>query len=735
MTQAWKAVSTPLMLALAVLACQLWSVSALAAPSAKIIRIDAQPVVDGNSLTMTMVVDLGEPRTPSAALAPCGPPSKKLEYLGCAADALEKPGASYAPIAWPPHDKVDAEPDTEAEKDSVALTVAVDGADMPAELISRSRWGALAKEEGKVGTAYLILIDASATMGARLENAKAVARALVQQRGKNDIFNVKHFNDATWFAGSGWTNDQGALAAAIDGVYKAEEAPGRSRPLFDLIKNSALEGFGELGNRAQKASTPMHHALVVLSDGWAGTDFGGSAPALAQELGRLFADGILDENNLTAPRMPVPVISVWFPAAGFEEAFENARQFMQNLAVHSVGGAFFIAPDRGAERGAAISKSIRQRFNAMHVLEWRVPCLEASTSQSVKLLFRDEKSPILGDGWRGVPMAVDPRSWTLAVDAEATQRKADREPLQPGGTATILGRFCWGNDYERAEIYLVPKNQTLPEAGASEADARRARDDLTAKGLRATPIRSGDNYVEIRLPENDDFVSDGSARIIVVDGKSKRSSPSEPTTVLTLKASGSSSGSLGWIVQLVFGLAVIGLLVANLLRTNTMMRRRMATLPPPVVAGSGASPDLGRSVSRPPPAPVVSPGLSASGIGGAAANLSAATAGATVMFSAVPAAGTVQRARLGGAMGVFPVVPGRELVIGRDRGDIALLDARVSPSHARVKIDGGQLLVWDEGSEHGTFVNGARIAQRAWTSVAHGSVLRFGTTELMAQLE
>lgn len=697
--------------------------TAQAAPTAKIIRIDPRPSVDGTDVTLTMVVDVGEPRSPSKDLEACGEPSKAPAYLGCAGDALQKPTAFYAPVPWPPHEKVGAEADPGAEADAVAMTVTVNGADRPAELVSRTPWGKLVASDARFGTSYLIVIDASQTMKGRVEQAKAVAREIIAKRGKNDVFNVKWFDDATWYSGSGWTNDPKIANAAIDRIAGSQTPPGRSRPLFDLIKSSALEGFGELGNSTQKPPTPLHHALVVLSNGWAGTDFGGSPPALAQQLGKLFADGILDENNLTAPRTPVPIISVWFPAAGIEEAYENARQFMKNMAVPNVGGSFYIVASDAVARGRVIADITRKRIDAMHVLEWKLPCLAASTSQSFKLVFTSEDKPILGDGWANVPVAVDPRDWPLGVDNEASARSADRRPAEPGGSISIFGDFCWGNDFSRAEVYLIPKGDKVPDGG-NDSEAKKARDELTARGLRATPVRSGDNYVEVRLPDTDVFVGDGKARLIVVDGQTGRSSGTKEGKLLTVKAQGKAT-NLRSIFDIVFAVLVVGLLVANLLRGGgSAGRRRSSTLPAPVVAGSGDRPSV-VSPSRPDPPVASGPAPKVPG------------PAATVMFSATPPAGGVTGARLRTGAGVFQVTAGREFRIGRDATicDFPVQDPHLSAAHARFKIEQGRLFIVDESSEHGTFINGSRVSPGNWSPVHHGAIVRVGGLDLMVELE
>ena len=42
--------------------------------------------------------------------------------------------------------------------------------------------------------------------------------ALIGKFGKNDIVNVKYFDDATWFAGSGWTKDKKVVELGSDVV-------------------------------------------------------------------------------------------------------------------------------------------------------------------------------------------------------------------------------------------------------------------------------------------------------------------------------------------------------------------------------------------------------------------------------------------------------------------------------------------------------------------------------------
>ena len=63
--------------------------------------------------------------------------------------------------------------------------------------------------------------------------------------------------------------------------------------------------------------------------------------------------------------------------------------------------------------------------------------------------------------------------------------------------------------------------------------------------------------------------------------------------------------------------------------------------------------------------------------------------------------------------------------------DIVLNDTRVSRQHAWIMAREGQLLISDQGSTNGTFVNGERVTERA---LAHGDVLSFGGLEVNVQL-
>ena len=99
--------------------------------------------------------------------------------------------------------------------------------------------------------------------------------------------------------------------------------------------------------------------------------------------------------------------------------------------------------------------------------------------------------------------------------------------------------------------------------------------------------------------------------------------------------------------------------------------------------------------------------------------------------------GGASRATLQGPAGVFTVLPGLEMKAGRDGGQCAIFleNGQVSAVHASLKLEGGQLLVRDEGSTGGTTINGHPVSPGAWTPLHGGDRVAFGPVELTVTLE
>lgn len=76
--------------------------------------------------------------------------------------------------------------------------------------------------------------------------------------------------------------------------------------------------------------------------------------------------------------------------------------------------------------------------------------------------------------------------------------------------------------------------------------------------------------------------------------------------------------------------------------------------------------------------------------------------------------------------GEFPIVPDRELIIGRSNDiDVALIEDMVSRRHARVLLQNDTLIIEDLGSTNGTFVNGEKIRR---ARLKEGDKILIGTS-------
>ncbi len=80
---------------------------------------------------------------------------------------------------------------------------------------------------------------------------------------------------------------------------------------------------------------------------------------------------------------------------------------------------------------------------------------------------------------------------------------------------------------------------------------------------------------------------------------------------------------------------------------------------------------------------------------------------------------------------IFPLEPGRELVIGRrEDADVNIVDDGVSRRHASIRVEGEGALLKDLGSANGTYVDGARatearIADGARVYIGGATTLKF----------
>jgi hypothetical protein len=693
--------------------------SASAAPEAHIMRIDPRASTVDGSPVLTTVIELVQNKRMSDLTGVCATLSGAAN-LACVANKLEQPSALYSSFPFP--------------KDNAVLTVTVDGTDTPAKFLETVRWSDASAQPG-VGTAWLILIDAASTMGPRFDEAKAVGAAFVNSLGPNDIVDVMFFNDRAVVKDSKWVNNKATAVGAINAEVRTYPTQGRTRPLFNIIKTAATDGFKELGNAGQTVNVPLHQAMVVLSNGAAGGD-PGSVAATANVLREYLTKGRFPEENQVLPKTPVPVISIFFPSPLIEELGANAREFMEGLANTEIGGFYSIVQNGEAGRAPNIVNAVRTRFNKMHIVKWRVSCVAPTITQTFKLFFTNTTPPIAGDAtFKDVPVGIDPTTWPIDVDREATEKWAKKNPIYPGGNVKVFGNFCWGGNQQRAEIYMVPKNQAAPATlqGGNIEDAKRAQRTLIEAGMRGKATTAGDSVVEFELPNSEKFlVGKGEqmlARLVLYDNQARRTSAVTADKIISLRAREAPLPYL-LIAAITFGGVVLILLVVNLFRGGGRNKRAPVAVPKPIIAGAA-----------PGPAPMPMAGPAAFG----PAPVVAGAGGGDFAYGGAPMGGApmggppmnATRATLSGAAGIFTVMPGMEMRAGRDGAacQILLSEPRVSGTHATLKFEGGQLWARDENSNNGTSINGARIPGSVWTPVPHGATLKFGPIEFAVRLE
>ena len=78
----------------------------------------------------------------------------------------------------------------------------------------------------------------------------------------------------------------------------------------------------------------------------------------------------------------------------------------------------------------------------------------------------------------------------------------------------------------------------------------------------------------------------------------------------------------------------------------------------------------------------------------------------------------------------YPIRPGT--VIGRNKADLILDDAKVSGSHAKFTMEDDEFFIWDFGSANGTYVNGKRI--REATLLEENDIVKIGETLFVVKL-
>lgn len=374
-----------------------WSPAAASAgPEAHLLGVDPRAQQTPEGVVVTTLLEVTVPRRVSEVTAPCAGRAGDA-HLDCIADRLESAGALWAPAPWP--------------AEAATLSVTIDGADVPGKTIGVSRWGEVQTRPG-VGTAWIVALDASSSMGPRYDEAKAIAAAFVDSLRPGDRVDVVAFGDGI-VADSRWLRDKAQARAFLDGLGRTFPARGRTRPLANILAGAASGALRDLD-----PAGPVHQAMVVLSNGAAGLD-AGSTPAGALELRSRLTEGRWSRDNRVAPRRPVPVISVWLAGRQVDELGAGSREFMEDLANTEIGGFFDVVRDGQAARAPRIVTAVRDRFDRMLVVRWRVPRLAATLDQTLKVTFPGVEPPVVGDTWSNVPLSTDPGPTGVRVEAPA----------------------------------------------------------------------------------------------------------------------------------------------------------------------------------------------------------------------------------------------------------------------------------------------------------------------------
>ncbi len=583
--------------------------TANAFPESHIVRIDPRAGVAGGTPLLTTVVELGQFNSLSDAMLPCANVTAASASMDCISAQMEKPKTIWSPFAFP--------------NANANLLVTISGAQTPAVLDSVTTWGA-SKDAG-VGTAWLFAIDASNSMGTRYDEERAIVRQFIEAMGPNDLGDVEIFDDRQVIQNSKWKTfaQRNDLINTLNAQRAAAVSHGSSKPLFDLIKGITTDGFSSLGNTETPQAIPMHQAEVILSNG-AGRDDASSAAPTAAVFSQFATTGRFPDDNTSAPKTPLPIISIWLPTgSGLVNSAlaNNDQQFMRDLSNIQIGGFFdIVRPGQGEAKGAAILNVVKTRFNGMYIAKWRLSCLAPAVDQTFDLEFAGTNPPIKGDNtFANVPIGVDPTQWPLDIDNAKTQAEANANPIWPGGTMKIYGNFCWGSDNKRAEAYFVPAGTAADPSFSSTnlAQIQAARQKLIAEDLRGACTDGNSAFATFAVP-NEDTMLDGAGdattvvHVLVADTGANRVSGHDAQTILTLKATKAPMNLL-LILGIGGGVVVILLLVIVLMRGGGGggKKKSRGGAPPaaPVVAGGyggpppnyGGAPPAGGGYGAPPP--------------------------------------------------------------------------------------------------------------------------------------
>jgi hypothetical protein len=291
-TKQWRG----LIVLLASLSVFVTTTRAHATPEAHILRIDPRTAVQDGDPVLTAVIDITESHRVGELTAPCAT-LRGDEQLDCISLALNS--ASSLSKSYPFVDK------------DALFTIRVGDKDHPAELLSHTTFKQ-SQDEPRVGTAWLIIVDADARVDKAFDEAKALAARFVDAMGPSDFVNIIFVSDRQVLSDTKWLSrgQQAEAQTAITDQKETVRSQGRTRPLLDLITNAASDSFRSLGSSTGPTTVPLHQAMVVIANGFGGGDPSTTGPG-AEKLAQYFTKGRFDDDNTARPKLPTPVISIF----------------------------------------------------------------------------------------------------------------------------------------------------------------------------------------------------------------------------------------------------------------------------------------------------------------------------------------------------------------------------------------------------------------------------------------
>jgi hypothetical protein len=558
----------------------------------KFIRIDSEPSTDAKGTpVIPMLVELGVPVPINSFQDGCFVGGKgsavSAAALKCMSDKIEKEGY---------------EKQFEFPKDNANVLALVDGTLSPMEIVDASPFKDATAPNA--GIAWLILMDASSSVSAsRWAEEQDAAEQIIKAMQPNDAVEVRIMDDKSTRVHTNWlsASKKNDAITKIRSVPQAFSSGGAVDGLISRIEKESIGSFQDLvksGVDGNEDVIPILQSVVVLSDGGDSSGAGFAGGQTAQILHEKLAKG---EGMSEFTRLPIPVVSLWFPdpklAGGlgnFDEVkANNAFEWMSNLATTEVGGYFDIIQQGEVGKGAKIARVIRTRFDNMYYLQAKAACLDTSGEQTFTIGFTETKSKILPDKWTKIGVAYNFAKWVLSVDKKKTEEAAKIKPLQPGETFDVFGDFCWGSNQGQAEAYFLTEADA-PDVKKATADKTGAKgkallQSLAAKGQKAETVSVTPLGAKFRVPNTPALFPDNKGdsfnlNLVIFDNKQKRVSTLDQKGVFQMKAQKAPVNKL-LIVGAIGGGVVLILLIAILARSggggNGRSKKRRGGAPPP----------------------------------------------------------------------------------------------------------------------------------------------------------